>query len=670
MADRGETVFQRLDTAIFGKSIPPELVNTPGMRGVPDQVLFSTNSKQEYEQKLTQYKQQKLLSHQWIKAGADNAMESMSNITPVKLMYRDADLMDGSPEIGKALDITVDEVCCYNSDGEMVHIYSKSKRVKSVLEDLFENRLMIHVTLPMIVRSMLKYGNEFQLLNITLNDGILGWRELPVYEMERYENGYGPYSSQFVPTDTSTMKQDEITYVRVGSNEGLPYKSWQIAHFRLLYDSFFLPYGCSLLHKARRAWRMWSMMEDAMLIYRLDKSVERRVFKIFVGAINDQDVQAYVQDIANNFKRTPIIDPQTGQVDLRKGFSDVSSDFFIPVRTENASNPIEILQSGQYSTAMDDIDYMQNKIFAGLGIPKTFLNFQEAQGKGQNLSIMDIRFCRMVNRIQQFVLMELNKIAMIHLYLLGFGDEITNFSLSMNNPSIQIESLELDEWTKRIQLVATALADPGNGIQILSLHYCLKKFMKMSDSEIRDMLNEIRLEKAMAAELASTQAIIKKTGIFDTVDRIYGDFDALNSDTPPQPQGEDEEGLGGGGGGGALGGLGGGLDDLGEPGGDESTDLSGDDMEMDMSEAPDADNGGPNESKYGNKPLITEAGRKNKVKSFTERYLDLLSEAIGDKETYSGTSEMTSLSESTVKSIDTILEKMESIIDENNDLLK
>ena len=665
MPQNNSTVFQRLNAALFGKSMPDELVTTPQNRGVVDQVLFSTNSREEYERKLNQYKQQKLLTYQWIKSGADNAVDNLSNTTPVKLMYRDADLMDGSPEIGKALDITVDEVCCYNSDGEMLHVHSNSNRVKSVLEDLFANRLNIHVTLPMIVRSMLKYGNDFQLLNITINDGVLGWRELPVYEMERYENGYGPYSNQVNPNQTNSMKQDEITYVRVGRNDGLPYKSWQVAHFRLLYDSFFLPYGVSMLHKARRAWRMWSMMEDAMLIYRLDKSIERRVYKIFVGAINDQDVQAYVQDIANNFKRTPIIDPETGQVDLRKSFLQVDSDFFIPVRSENASSPIEVLQSSQYSTAMEDIDYMQNKIFAALGVPKTFLNFQEAQGKGQNLSIMDIRFCRQVNRIQQFVLMELNKIAMIHLYLLGFGDDITNFTLSMNNPSIQIESLEMDDWVKRIQLVATALADPGNGIQILSLHFCLKKFMKMSDQEIKEMMNEIRLERAMAAELATTQQIIKKTGIFDSVDRIYGDFEALNSDNPPQQPEEGEEG--GMGGGGAIGGMGADLGGLGEPGGEDLGDISGDDMEMDMSEAPDADNGGPNESvRYGNKPLITESSKMKKVKSFTERYFDMLNERIGNKN-QKGELRLEEISDRAATNADRILDTMEDVLKEDGE---
>jgi hypothetical protein len=176
-------------------------------------------------------------------------------------------------------------------------------------------------------------------------------------------------------------------------------------------------------------------MEDMMFIYRLERSIERRVYKIYVGAIDDADVQAYVEQVANQFKRTPIIDPMTGQVDLRKNFLDVSADYVIPVRNGQDPTSIETLQSAQNITSMDDIEYMQNKIFAGLRIPKTFLNFQEAQGKGQNLSLMDIRLSRSVNTVQQAFIMELTKIAILHLFLLGFEDDLDNFSLSMANQS-------------------------------------------------------------------------------------------------------------------------------------------------------------------------------------------------------------------------------------------
>lgn len=677
MAEKKHTIFQNLGNVIFGSSVSPDIQKLPPTADVTtNRVLYSTNNRNDYERKLQQYKQQKFLSYQWAKAGADNALESLAGYTAVKLMYRDADLMDEMPEIGAALDIIQEEACSFDSEGKMLHVKSKSKRIKAILEDLFYDRLNIHVMLPMVARSMVKYGNEFMLLNIDQNNGILGWKELPVYEMDRIENGY-TYAGSTVYNQVTEIKPDETRFIWVGHNEGLGgYRNWQVAHFRLLKNSLFLPYGVSHLHKARRAWRMWSMMEDAMLIYRLDKSVERRVFKVYVGAIDDQDVPAFIQEFANNFKRTPIIDPATGQVDLRKNFLDVSSDYFIPVRDPSAPTPIENLQSAQNQTQMDDINYMQNKVFAALRVPKTFLNFQEAQGKGQNLSLLDIRFSRMVNSIQQFLLMELNKIAMIHLHFMGLDDEITNFTLAMNNPSAQIEALELEDITKRIQTATAAISDPGTGIPLMSLHMALKKIMKMSDAEIKDMLLEIRLEKAMAAELQQTANIIKQTGIFDSVDRIYGDFNAMNNPQNNQMQQQGEDQLGGMGGG-MPGGAGGGgfdggslnMDSLGGAGTEGMSDMSGNEASLDMSQAPDADNGGPInpvESRNSNKPKLNETS-KQRVKSFTERYFERLNEAIENEPDFISEIEDFEGKNVTInEKVNDIFNKINTIIEENN----
>lgn len=626
------TIFQKLGNRFRGStdsSVNQNIVYKSEIS--PDTVLFSTNDREEYEKKLSTYRQQKYLAYQWKKAGADTAMESLAGYNAVRLMYRDADLMDGTCEIGAALDIISEESCPINSQGKMINIYSKSKRVKSILEDLFVNRLHVYTELPMIARHMVKYGNTFELLNIDKDNGVLGWMMMPVYEVDREENGFGISSMASINTNNSNIREDEIRFVWRGQNGDTPYYNWQVAHFRLLNDSFFLPYGVSCLHKARRAWRMWSMMEDAMLIWRLDKAIERRVYKIYVGSINDADVPAYVNEIANNFKRTAIVDPMTGQIDLRKNFLDVSSDYFIPVRSESAPNPIETLGAANSQVQMEDIEYMQSKIFAALRVPKTFLNFQEAQGKGQNLAVMDVRFSRMINRVQQFLIMELNKIAMIHLYVIGMTDELGNFMITLNNPSSQIEAQELDDLTKRLNAMQTALADPGIGIPMMSLHKALREIMKMEDSEIKDMLNEIRLEKAMAAELAATANSIKKTGIFDATDNIYGDYELMNGGGQQQPQGEeggDEMGSGLGGGGGMLGGdLGGDMDmdmDMGEPGSEEGGDFNGDVGETDMGGAPDADSG---------VPLMESLDRKRKVKSFTEKYFNMLSENT-DNENY------------------------------------
>ena len=624
------TIFQRLNSAFRGggrTSVSKEYVTAtnPSQR---NDVLYSTNDRAEYEKKLASYRQQKYLAYQWKKAGADNSLESLAGYNAVKLMYRDVDLMDGTCEIGAALDIISEEACPLNTKGIMLNIHSKSSRTKSILEDLFVNRLHIYTDLPMIARHVCKYGNTFQLLNIDKDNGIMGWMMMPVYEVDREENGYGATVNSTVPQPTSDIKPDEVRFVWKGHNGDSPYFNWQVAHFRLLNDSFFLPYGVSLLHKARRAWRMWSMMEDAMLIWRLDKAVERRVYKVYVGAIDDADVPAYINEIANNFKRTQIIDPITGQVDLRKNFLDVSSDYFIPVRREDAPNPIETLQAANSQVQMEDIEYMQNKIFAALRVPKTFLNFQEAQGKGQNLSFMDVRFSRMITRVQQFLLMELNKIAMIHLYLMGLSDEIGNFQLTLNTPSTTIEAQELDDLNKRLSALQLALTDPGIGMPMMSMHKALRDIMKMNDREILDMFNEIRLEKAMAAELQATANIIKHTGLFDITDRIYGDFESINNGgAQQQQQGQGEDEMGGGGGGAIGGGLGGddmGMD-LGEPGADELGDLGGETGETDLGGAPNADEGAPMESRKITKPLINEY-KNQKIKSFTKKYMDYLSE--------------------------------------------
>lgn len=657
MADNtNKTIFQRL-TSILGRqgSVSDTMSTVSNMPS--NTVLFSTNDKNEYMARLNQIRQEKLLARQWVKAGDEIKWEDQSKYTATQLMYRDADLMDMTPEIGAALDIIADEICTMDSKGRMLTVQSKSGRVKSVLEDLFFNRLNVTTWLHPISRATVKYGNEFFLLNISKDDGILGWRRLPVYEINRLENGeMYPYGT--AGASSNQMAPDTVQFSWLRDSLSIPYQEWQIAHFRLLNDSFFLPYGTSHLHKARRAWRMWSMMEDSMLIHRLDKSIERRIFKIFVGGIDDAYVQGYVQQVANTFKRTPMIDPNTGQVDLRKNFLDVTSDFFIPVRDMSAPSPIETLQGANSQLTMEDVEYMQNKMFAAMRVPKSFLNYQEAQGKGQNLSFLDTRFSKMITRFQQCILLELQKIAMIHLYLLGMEDELTNFTLLLNNASPQTKMAELDDITKRIGTLQTALADPGTGIPMMSMHKGLKEIMGMTDSEIKKMLLEIRLEKALASELANTQAIIRKTGMFDNIDRIYGDFDARNSEQQQAPQ--SDNGMGGGspfGGGGGMPPMGGGLGDdfnldMGEPGSETEGNVSGNEETMDMSQAPQADNGG----------ALMEQNKQ--VKTYLERYFDMLSETAVEDADYVAEPQL----DFDIKSR-TILEHTNKLMDRMDDIL-
>lgn len=608
-----KTRLQKLTDVLIGASqgnFTSAPKNTVTYNIAPNsEVLYSTTNKDDRDFKLKQLKQERLMAHQWKKAGYDTSMEQMAGANQVKVMYRDADLMAMWPEFGSALDLISEEATPINAKGKTLNIYSKSDRIKAILEDLFINRLDFNIWGRTIVRATAKYGNEFMLLNISQENGVLGWRELPVHEMSRIENGmlnaYAGCTSY--AANTANLKPDEVKFVWEGHGQQIPFKNWQIAHFRLINDSIYLPYGCSWLNKARRHWRMLSMMEDGMLLYRLERSIERRIFKVNVGLIDDADVPAFLQDFMNTVKRAPIIDPQTGQIDLRKNFLDVSADYVIPVRNGQDPSSIDTLASAQSPSSMEDIEFMQNKVLCALRVPKSFLNFQEPQGKGQNLSLMDIRFCRTINGIQQAILMELNKIAIIHLYLLGFEDDLTNFTISLNNPSNQIEMMALDNLIKRITAATSALSEMGGGIPLMSWHQVQKEIMGRTDSEIAELLNEIRLENAIAMEIQKTPEIIKQTHMFDKTDRIYGEPGAKYSDG----EGEQDGGLGNHGGG--MPPLGNGfgndfsddLGDLGEPGTDNMGDIGGEEQSTELNNMND------------NSPVLSE----NNTKLFT-KYLN------------------------------------------------
>ena len=636
------TVFQALDSAIsgnWGNVRSRSHTNSYDMTSKGGNIIYKTTDKDDYEQKKLELQQNKFLKDRWVKANVNMSVTAFAGLNNIKLMYRDADLMDAFPEIGAALDIVAEESCLPNDDGMVITVQSKSERVKSILEDLFVNRLNLQLTAQMVIRAMCKYGNQFMMLDVDHKNGVKGWKQLPVFNVERIESGIqNPYgagasiAANGVNIDDADLSTQFIWLD--DNNSQIPFRDWQIAHFRLLTNSMYLPYGVSYLNAARRHWRMLSLMEDMMLIYRLERSIERRVYKIFVGAIDDADVGAYVEQIANEFKRTPIIDPVTGQLDLRKNILGIDQDIFLPVRSEDAPTPIDTLSAGQNITALDDIKFIQNKVLTALRIPKTFLNFEETAGDGKNLALMDVRFARTINRIQQAFLMELTKVASIHLFLLGFDDELNNFTLSMKNPSTQAEQLEIENLQKKIDAVRDAVSDPGNGLPVMSTTRALKNIMKWSEKDIKENFEEIRLEKGIAAELEKTTQIIKKTGIFDTVDRIYGEpgaeyVDDQQGGMDGAPQGGD---MGGGGMTpppmGDVGDVGGELDGLGSPNSDDQGDISGQEGTVPTQDMPTDDTATqqPMESrKSGKRPLINE--ERKLLDSMFDEYLSKVTES-------------------------------------------
>jgi len=582
MADnKNLTIFQRL-----GRILGPDGVKQKPQQQLPPQrysigsgELLKTDNKAEFERAKLQAQQNQYLKGMWKKVENGLFQQSINYETTRVGSYADFEAMEFYPTIAAALDIFMEESTTLNDKGRMLNIYSDSKRVKGILEDLFYNRLDFHTSGPMWVRNTCKYGDNFVFLNIDETNGIIGAKQMPNYEMERRESDlFNMISGRDTTGSDKTSNHDKVKFYWRGRD--IEFNSWQIAHFRLLGDDRRLPYGTSVLEKARRIWKQLILSEDSMLVYRVTRAPERRVYKIYVGNIDDADVEAYVNEIANRFKRMPITDPQTGQIDLRFNQLSNDQDFFVPVRREDAPNPIDTLPGAQNLDQIADIEYLQRNLFTALRVPKPFLGFEETTGEGKNLALQDIRFARTINRIQQSILQELNKIAIIHLYILGFEEDLDNFTITMNNPSTQAEMLKVEHLQAKVTLLKDATSDIGNGFGAMSWTRAHREIMGWSDDEIKQDLLEQRMEKAAAAELANTANVIKHTGMFDVVDRIYGDFKAaLNGGAPEGggAEGDGEDGAEGGGGGGGLGGSfgGGGVGGEDLDFGDEAADTEG-----------------------------------------------------------------------------------------------
>tara|TARA_R110000787_G_scaffold155421_2_gene269175 strand:- start:2610 stop:4550 length:1941 start_codon:yes stop_codon:yes gene_type:complete len=611
-----KTIFQQLND-LFGPEI--KRPQNKSRYSLGDKELLKTKSKEDYEHEKLKRQQDTYLSGMWQTVDNEIYQHSIYYETTRLASYADFEGMEFFPEIAAALDIMMEESTTLNPDNKVMNIFSESKRVRKILEDLFFNRLDIHTTLPMWTRNTCKYGDNFLFLNIDSEEGITGVKQLPNIEITRKDNeGFGENSVN--------SEEDKFNPVKfVWGQRDIEFNAWQIAHFRLLGDDRRLPYGTSMLEKARRIWKQLLLSEDAMLIYRVTRAPERRIFKIFVGNIDEADVPSYVQKIANNFKKSPVIDENTGQIDTRYNQMAQDQDYFIPVRDPNAPSPIDTLPGATNLSEIADIQYLQKKLFTALRVPKPFLGFEESTGEGKNLALQDIRFARTINRIQQSMLQELNKVAIIHLYILGLEDELDNFTLSLNNPSTQAEMLKIEQTQLKVTLYKDAVTDAGNGFGAMSMTRGKKEILGMSDEDIRTDLEQQRLEKAASAEMEQTANIIKKTGLFDRVDKLYGDFDTLVSGGAGGEEGAGEE-MGGGDDGGGFGG---------DAGGGFGADLESAASTEAGGEAAAAETATAVESTNKKENLLMEEDRRKyveKTKKYQGMFMKRLTESLEKKE--------------------------------------
>lgn len=355
----------------------------------------------------------------------------------------DTVISHNTPELAAALDIYADETCAQDDKGRVLHIYSDNEKIREILEDLFYNTLNVEFNLRSWVRNLVKYGDMFLYNDVSPEHGVINAFPIPVNEIEREEN--------YDPNDPMAVRYRWVTL----GNRTL--ENWEVTHFRLLGNDMFLPYGSSIIEPARRIWRQLILIEDAMLVYRVVRAPERRVFYIDVANIPPENVPMYVEEQRKNLRSSQVIDRTTGRVDLRYNPLSVDEDYFIPVRGGDSGTRIDTLAGGQNTAAVEDVAYIQKKLFAALKIPRAYLGYDESLSSKATLAQEDIRFSRTINVIQKTIVAELNKLAIIHLYAHGFDSEdLQNFALRMSNPSTVAQQQKLELWRAKFEIAGSA----------------------------------------------------------------------------------------------------------------------------------------------------------------------------------------------------------------------
>lgn len=413
-----------------------------------------------------------------------------------KMLYIDYEMMDTDAIISSALDLISEESTTVDVDGQLLKIKTDNERIRKLLHNLFYDVLNIEFNLWSWIRTMCKYGDHFLYLQIDENFGVTDVQ--PIHpSLIRREEGLDKENPDLV----------QFKYEGNGSagywSTQEKFESFEIAHFRLLTDTNFLPYGRSFIEPAKKAYKMLSLLEDAVLLHRIMRAPERRIVKIDIGNIAPEEVDAHVEQIILEMKKTPYIDPQTGDYNLRFNLENTMEDWFMPVRGSQNGNSVEVLPGLQNTNAMDDVEYIRKKMMAAIKIPKDFLGYGEDSGGGSKagLASLDIRFARTVERVQKIFVSELYKIAVIHLYTQGFkNEELLNFEIYLTNPSLVFERQKTDVMTAKVDL-AKSIRE-GN---IFSEKYVYENIFGMSEDEwksdkdrrIEDAKLQFRLKQLM-----------------------------------------------------------------------------------------------------------------------------------------------------------------------------
>ena len=401
-------------------------------------------------------------------------------------LFRDYELMDQDPIISSALDIYSDECTVDNIEGEILKIRTENSQVNKILHNLFYDIINIEFNLWSWIRNMTKYGDFYLRLDIIDKYGVVNVNPISAYDVTRLED-HDPENPQLIQFEIETERKEIL-------------ENYEVAHFRLLSDTNFLPYGRSQLEGGRKVFKQLTLMEDAMLIHRIMRAPEKRIFKIDVGNIPPREVEQFMQKIINNMKKIPVIDQATGEYNLKYNVESVTEDYFLPVRGGDSGTEIETLPGLSNNDQIEDIEYLRNKLMASLRIPKAFLGYEEGLSGGKaTLAAEDVRFARTIERLQKIIVSELTKIGIVHLYSQGFNDaDLINFDLELQNPSMIHEQEKLELMNQQLEIAEKAM-----DVKLFSREWIYDNIFDFSDEQklevykdiIEDTKQKFRLEQ-------------------------------------------------------------------------------------------------------------------------------------------------------------------------------
>ena len=411
-------------------------------------------------------------------------------------LFRDYDSMDSDPILSSALDVYSDETTARNEQGNVLKIHHQDDEIKQLLENLFYDILNVEFNLWPWTRNLVKYGDFFLQLEIADKLGIVNVMPLSTYEVTRVEN-FDPENPQRVKFIYAPYQNPSGGYGQTPKKE---FENYEIAHFRLNSDSNFLPYGKSMIEGGRRVWKQLMLMEDAMLIHRVMRAPEKRIFKIDVGNIPPNEVDNYMQKIINSSKKVPFVDERTGDYNLKYNMQNLIEDYYMPVRGNDNGTSIDTLKGLEYNM-IDDINYLRGKLMAALKIPKAYLGYEEDVNGKATLAAQDVRFAKTIERIQRVLVSELTKIAIVHLYAQGITDDrLTDFSLELTIPSKIYEQEQVELYTSKVALIQSMQAT-----KMFSKEWMYESVMKLAKDEQDTMSLQVLEDTKQTFRLTSIE---------------------------------------------------------------------------------------------------------------------------------------------------------------------